>query len=77
MPYRSVNPIVSNFDPRLKEAVCLGHTGGDVKNVLGAEKVLRTKHVRAFEDKFPGTRRLRFTKSDEQAEFSVSSGSST
>ena len=72
-----VTPRLSNFEPRLKVSVCLGHTGGGVYKVLGAEKMLRTKHVRAFEDEFPGTTRLRLKGSEEQADLSDSSESTT
>ena len=77
MLYHPVTPRRSTFEPRLKEGFCLRHNGGGVYKVLGAEKVLRTKHVRAFEDQFPGTRRLRLTESEEQADLSDSSESST
>ena len=77
MLYHPVTPRLSTFEPRHKEGVCLGHTDGGVYEVLGAEKVLRIKQVRAFEDQFPDTRRLRLTESEEQADLSDSSESST
>ena len=39
--------------------------------------MLRTKRVRALEDQFPGTRRLRLIELEEQADLSDSSGSYT
>ena len=77
MLYHQVTPRLANFEQRLKEVICLGHTSGSVYKVLGAETVLRKKHVRTFEDQFPGTRRLRLTESEELADLSDSNESST
>ena len=64
--YHPVTARLPPFQPRLLEDVCLGHTGDGVYKVLTAEKVVLTKHVRAFEDEFPGTGRIR--PGDENAE---------
>lgn len=42
------------FQERLQTGLCLYHQGGGVYQVLTREGVLRTKHVRAEEQKFPG-----------------------
>ena len=77
MLYHPVAPRLSTFTPRLQEGVCLGHTGGGMYKVLTAEKVVRTKHVRAVENEFPGTRRIRLNESDSGADLSDSSDSTS
>ena len=59
MLYHPVTARLPPFKPRLLEGVCLGHSGGGVYKVLKADKVVLTKHVRAFEDEFPGTELIR------------------
>ena len=73
MLYHPVAPKLPTFETRLQEGLCLGHTGGGVYKVLTAEKVVRTKHIRAFENEFPGTRRIRQTESEDVVYLSDSS----
>ena len=52
-----VSPIAKKFKkfaPRLIEGINLGHVGGGVYKVLTKDRILITKHVRVFEEEFPG-----------------------
>lgn len=65
MLYHPVTARIPPFDSRLREGVCLGHTAGGIYKVLTDSGIVRTKHVREFEDEFPSTARLNFdTRSD-------------
>ena len=72
MLYHPVTARLPPFKPRLREGVCLGHSGGGVYKVLTEERVVLTKHVRAFEDEFPGTGLIR--PRDDYAEIGQPSG---
>ena len=53
--YRPNKPKFNTFEERASDGLCLGHIGGGLYHVLTAEhKVIRTKHVKMFEDSFPG-----------------------
>lgn len=59
MLYHPVSNKLPTFDVRLREGICLGHQGGGIYTVLTEHGTVRTKHVRAFEDKFPDIDGLR------------------
>lgn len=50
---RSVKNKLSTFTKRLQDVICLLHSGGRVYYVMTNERVIRTKHVRFIETKFP------------------------
>ena len=54
MLYHPVSEQLPTFEPRLYEGLCLSHEGGGVHNVLTVNVKIRTKHVRPFEEEFPG-----------------------
>lgn len=50
----SLSPVGSHF----RESICLCHTSAGIHKVLTDIGIVRTKHVRAFEDEFTSTDRL-------------------
>lgn len=45
---------LGTFEPRVRDGLCLYHEGGGVYQVLDIDRVVRTKHVKAEESRFPG-----------------------
>lgn len=72
MLYHPLTTRLPPFKPRLKEGICIGHSGGGVYKVLSDKKVVLTKHVHAYENEFPGIGKIQ--PRDENVEKGQSSG---
>lgn len=57
--YRPAVKQLSTFEPRVRDGVNLHHEGGGLYRILTADGIVRTKHVRFEEHKFPGIYSLR------------------
>lgn len=70
MLYHIVASRLPTFKARLQEGGCIEHVRGGVYEVLTSNDVLRTTHVRAIEDEFPGMRRIRQNEDSDDSELS-------
>lgn len=54
MLYHPITDRLPTFESKLYEGICIGHDGGEVYIVLTVDGIIRTKHVKPFEQQFPG-----------------------